>query len=160
MTRRVWAPRGVKIIQPLELRYEWRYLVLAVDGLAGTLAWNWMPNMKSQSLVPVVEGWQAAGLSGVVWDGAASHRARPVRAVGLPLVTQPATAPALNPAERVLEEIRRRVEGRVSATLTDKMAAVEEFLRELVAAPDRIRSLAGRAWIQQALQPAQNRMSS
>jgi hypothetical protein len=160
VVRRVWAPRGVKIVQPLELRYEWRYLMLAVDGLAGTLAWSWLPNMKSQSLVPVVEGWQAAGLPGVVWDGAASHRARPVRAVGLPLVTQPAAAPELNPAERVLEEIRRRVEGRVYATLADKMAVVEAFLRELVAAPDRIRSLAGWAWIQTALQPTDNAMNS
>jgi hypothetical protein len=160
VTRRVWAPRGVKIVQPLELRYEWRYLVLAVDGLAGTLEWAWTANMKGASLAPVVAAWQAAGLPGVVWDGAASHRSQPVRAVGLPLVVQPVAAPELNPAERVFEEIRRRVEGRVYATLADKIAAVEDYLRELAAAPERIRSLAGWAWIRTALQPADNTMNA
>jgi hypothetical protein len=60
----------------------------------------------------------------------------------------------------VLEEIRRRVEGRVYARLADKMAVVDGFLRELVAAPERIRSLAGWAWIQTALQPTDNTMTS
>lgn len=160
VVRRVWAPRGVKIVQRLELRYEWRYLVLAVDGLGGTLQWAWTANMKSASLAPVLQAWQAAGIPGVVCDGASSHRGQPVRAVGLPLVVQPPAAPELNPAERVFEEVRRQVEGRVYATLADKMAAVEAYLAELVAAPDRIRSLAGWAWIQAALQPSQNTIDS
>jgi hypothetical protein len=83
-----------------------------------------------------------------------------VRAVGLPLLTQPAAAPELNPAERVLEEIRRRVEGRVSATLADKLAVVEEFLRDRQAAPARLQSLAGWAWIRSALQPTSNTLNS
>lgn len=160
VVRRVWAPRGVKIVQPLELRYEWRYLVLAVDGLAGTLQWAWSPNMKSASLAPVLQGWQEAGILGVVGDGASSHRSQPVKAVGLPLVIQPAASPELNPAERVFEEIRRRVEGRVYATLADKVAEVEAYLKELVATPERIRSLAGWAWIRQALHPTEIRTAS
>lgn len=156
VVRRVWAPRGVKIGQPLELRYQWRYLVLAVDGLAGTLAWQWTANMKSASLAPVFEAWREAGMPGVVCDGAASHRSRAVRAVGLPLVVQPVAAPELNPAERIFEEIRREVEGRVYATLADKVVRVERLLTDLAAAPDRVRSLAGWTWIQHALQPAQN----
>lgn len=160
LVRRVWAPRGVKVVQPLELRYDWRYLVLAVDGLAGTLDWAWVPNMKSVSLAPVVQAWQAAGLPGVVWDGAASHRGRPVREVGLPLITQPVAAPELNPAERIFEEIRRHVEGRVYATLADKMQRVEAFLSELAMAPARIQALAGWDWIRTALQTAENTMPS
>jgi hypothetical protein len=34
--RRVWAPRGVKVSQEVELKYEWAYLNLAINGLAGT----------------------------------------------------------------------------------------------------------------------------
>jgi hypothetical protein len=158
--RRVWAPRGVKIVQPLELRYEWRYLVLTVDGLEGTLSWMWTANMKGASLVPVVQAWQQAGLPGVVWDGAASHRAVAVRAVGLPLVVQPVAAPELNPAERVFEEVRRQVEGRVYATLAEKIAAVETYLAGLAAAPERVRALAGWRWIRTALQPTENTMAS
>lgn len=77
-----------------------------------------------------------------------------------PLVVQPAAAPELNPAERVFEEIRRQVEGPMHATLADKMTAVETVLKDLVAASERICSLAGWAWIRTALQPNDNTMAS
>jgi len=160
VVRRVWAPRGVKIVQPLELRYQWQYLVLAVDGLGGKLSWLWTANMKSESLVPVIESWRTTGVPGVVCDGAASHRSQRVRDVGLPLIVQPVAAPELNPAERLFEEIRRYVEGRVYATLADKVARVECYLTDLAAAPERLRSLAGWGWIQLALQPTENTMAS
>jgi hypothetical protein len=153
--RRLWATRGVKLVQALELRYEWRYLVLAVDGLAGTLRWTWAPNMKATSLAPILAEWQAAGVPGLVWDGAGSHRGQPVRAVGLPTVILPAASPELNPAERVFEEVRRHVEGRCYATLADKQAAVERFLTDLAAIPARVQSLAGWSWITATLTSAE-----
>ena len=155
LVRRVWAPRGVKIVQPLELRYEWRYLVLAVDGVLGTLRWQWAANMKGITLAPILAAWQEAGVSGLVWDGAGSHRGQPVRDVGLPTVIQPAASPELNPAERVFEEVRRVVEGKCYATLADKQAAADDFLRELAAVPARVRSLAGYDWIITALTPSE-----
>jgi len=39
--RRRWGLRGVKIIQPLQIVYEWRYLVLAVDVIHLVLKWDW-----------------------------------------------------------------------------------------------------------------------
>ena len=161
MVRRVWAPRGVKIVQALELRYEWRYLVLAVDGLSGTLWWQWTTSMKSVALAAVVTAWKEAALPGLVWDGAGGHRGQPVRDVGLPTVLQPAASPELNPAERVFEEVRRAVEGRTYATLADKVAAVERYLSGLAAVPARVQALAGWAWIAAALQPlAENTTAS
>jgi hypothetical protein len=150
----------VKIVQPQELRDDWVYLALAVDGLGGTLDWQWIPNMTSVPLAPVVTQWKEAGFPGVVWDGAASHRGTVVRDVELPQVLQPPAAPELNPAERVFEYLRGEVEGRVSATLADKQARVEALLTALADAPERVRSLAGWAWIRAALDPAENTTSS
>jgi hypothetical protein len=144
--RRVWAPRGVKIIQPQELRYQWIYLALAVDGDLGTLRWRWQPRMKAAAVAETVQAWDAERPSCLVWDGAASHRAKAVRALGLPLVVQPPAAPELNPAERVFEEVRRAVEGRVCASLADKQTAVEGYLTPLAADPQRIQRLAGWDW--------------
>jgi hypothetical protein len=149
--RRVWAPRGVKVIQPLALTYTWRYLALAVNGLAGTIRWAWTTSMKKEAIAAVVEAWQEAGVAALVWDGAASHRARLVRDVGVALVTQPPAAPELNPAERVFLELRRAVEGRTYATLQDKIAVVERELAALAADPTRLRRLTGWAWIAAAL---------
>lgn len=156
--RRVWAPRGVKVRQRVQLRYEWRYLALAVNGIAGRLWWQWLPNMRKEAVAPVVVAWQEAGLAALVWDGAPAHRARLVRDVGMTLVTQPPAAPELHPAERVFQELRRAVEGLVYATLDEKVTLVERELAALEADPARLRRLTGWAWITDTLAqlPADN----
>ena len=151
-TRRVWGRRGIKVRQRLQLRYDWWYLFAAVDGQAGTVSWTWVDSMKAVDLVPLMEALQAnSPLDALVWDGASSHRDDAVRAVGVPLIQLPAYSPELNPAERLFEEIRRHVEGRVYATLADKVAAVETFLEHLDADPARVRSLCGWDWINAAI---------
>jgi hypothetical protein len=147
-TRRVWGRRGTKVRQRLQLRYAWRYLVAAVDARAGTVWWAWVETMKAADLLPVIAGLHEMDvLDALVWDGAPSHADAEVRGVGLPLVALPPYSPELNPAERLFEEIRRRVEGRVYATLDAKAAEVEAFLRELDADPARVRQLCGWDWI-------------
>ena len=147
-TRRVWGRRGVKVHQRLQLRYEWAYLFAAVDARAGTIWWDWLPTMKAEDLQPVVAEVRPRGLlDALVWDGAPSHADAAVRAAGLPLVALPPYSPELNPAERLFEEVRRRVEGAVYATLADKVDAVEAFLRELDADPARVRRLCGWDWL-------------
>ena len=151
-TRRRWGVRGVKIVQPVQRKYAWTYLVLLVDGARGRLWWAWQETMKSDHLLGTVRGIRDHRYVHVVWDGAPAHRERRVRALGLPLIELPPYSPELNPPERVFEEIRRRVEGEVYATLADKQAQVEAFLQELDADPDRVRSLAGWDWVQTALE--------
>lgn len=153
IVRRVWAPRGVKIRQPLQLTYEWRYLVLAVDGVHGRLWWRWTATMKQEPLRAVLDDWRTEGVTTLVWDGAPAHQARLVREAGLTLVRQPPAAPELNPAERVFEELRRAVEGRVYPTLDAKVEAVERVLRALAADPAAVQRLAGWGWIREALAP-------
>jgi DDE superfamily endonuclease len=151
-TRRVWGRRGVKVRQRLQLRYDWWYLFVAVDGRAGTVSWTWVDSMKATDLVPLMEALRAnAPLDALVWDGAASHRDDAVRAVGVPLIQLPRYSPELNPAERLFQEVRRHVEGRVYPTLADKVADVNAFLDELDADPARVRSLCGWDWINDAI---------
>lgn len=154
MVRRVWAPRGVKVRQAQALVYTWRYLAVALNGLTGMLHWAWLPSMKKEGLAQLVADWQRAGVTALVWDGAASHRSHVVRDVGLPLIIQPPASPELNPPERLFQELRRHLEGRSYPDLDVKIARADAFLRELAADPDRLRSLTGWAWIAAALAPA------
>jgi len=87
---------------------------------------------------------------GVIWDRAGGHRSRSVRAVDLPQAYLPPYSPELNPAERIFEEVRRRVEGRVYKSLEEKREAVEVFLRELAEDAERVRRLVGYPWIKEA----------
>ncbi len=130
MVRRVWGRQGVKVRQRLQLVYEWRYLFLVVDGRRGTLHWTWIDSMKAKTVGAAVNGLkQLTKVAAVVWDGARSHRSELVRGVGLPLILLPPYSPELNlrqesrvllgPAERVFEEVRRWVEGRVYPSLED-----------------------------------------
>jgi hypothetical protein len=148
--RRVWAPRGVKVRRRVQMRREWRYLALAVDGRRGTLRWCWIANMRGPTIAEAVRAWREQGLEAVVWDGASGHRAPAVRRVGLTLLQQPPYAPELQPAARVFEELRRVVEGQVYASLDEKVAAVERELQALAADPERVKSLAGWHWIEEA----------
>ena len=151
--RRIWAPCGVKVRQAVQMVREWRYLVAAVDVQAGQLWWCWTETMSSAATASVVQGWQQhTDLEAVVWDGAPSHRSALVQDLGFPLVQQPAYAPELNPVERLFEELRRAVEGRVYASLETKVAAIEAELLAWDADPERVRRLMGWAWIMDALE--------
>jgi transposase len=108
--------------------------------------------MAADEVIGEVGGLQKiAVVSAIVWDGAPSHRDAVVQGLGLPQIGLPPHSPELNPAERVFEELRRATDGKVYATLEDKVAAVEKRLGELEADPERVRSLANWDWIQAAV---------
>lgn len=146
--RRVLAPRGVTVVQRLQIEYRWVYLLLGVDPRAGVLSWTWLARFRQDQLKPVLAAW---GADAVVWDGAGAHRGKHLRDLPTHRVFLPPYSPELNPAERVFEEIRRRVEGRVYPDLAAKQAVVEAYLRELAADAARVRRLCDWDWIRAAL---------
>jgi transposase len=154
--RRVWGRRGVPVRQRVQFTYKWQHLFVVINGRAGRVHWAWLPNLKAESVAAAVGGLGRGRteLAGVVWDRAPAHRderMRPfAREYGLALIEQPPYAPELNPAERLIEEIRRAVDGQVYASIEDKVAAVDAFLIDLDADPERVRRLAGWDWIQEA----------
>jgi hypothetical protein len=128
----------------------WRYLALAVEVSGGKLAWIWIANMKGPAIAEAARHWQGEGIGAVVWDGASGRRAPEVAALGVTAVRQPPYAPELNPAERVFEEPRAKVEGKLYPTRADQVAAVERELAALAFDPDRVKRLVGCHWIRQA----------
>jgi len=142
--RRVLAPRGVKVVQRRQIAYRWRYLLLGVDPRAGTLRWQWLDRFRQEQLKPVLAAWE---LDAILWDGAGAHRGKQLRELPTVRLYCPPYSPELNPAERVFEEIRRRVEGRVYPNLDAKQAVVETYLQELATDPARVKQLSGWAWL-------------
>ncbi len=138
--RRVLAPKGVKIVQRLQIEYHWCYLFLGVDPLLGTLTWHWLGRCRQEHLKPVLKDWPPHAS---VWDGAGAHRGKTLRDLPLARTFLPPYSPELNPAERIFQEIRRRVEGRVYASLDEKQAEVEAYLHDLAADTERVKRLCG-----------------
>jgi hypothetical protein len=146
--RRVLAPRGVDARQRLQLKYEWAYLLLAVDPRAGSLRWRWLDRPRAAPIKEALAEWT---LDAVVWDGAGAHRARLLADLPTARVRLPASSPELTPAERVFEEIRRRTAGRVYDTVADKQADAQAYLAGLAADPDGVRRLCSWDWLSNAL---------
>jgi sugar/nucleoside kinase (ribokinase family) len=147
-TRRVLAPRGVKLVQRVQVEHRWRYLLLAVAQLRGEHHRAWIERMRQEYLRPVLEQWKFAC---VVWDGVPSHKGKQIAALETQRIALPAYSPELNPAERVFEEIRARVEGVGYESLDAKQAEVETYLKELQDDPERVKQLCGWAWLDEAL---------
>ena len=154
MTRRVWGVRGVKVVQRLQLAYEWKYLFLAVDFMRGKLEWEWMDSMKSETVARgVLSVRRYREVRALVWDGARSHRSELVKSmVGVKTIVQPPYSPESNPVERVFEEVRRWVEGRIYGSIEEKVAAVNACLSGLESDPERVKSLVGWEWIKRNVQ--------
>jgi hypothetical protein len=146
--RKVLAPRGVKVVQRLQLRYEWAYLLLAVDPRAGTLRWRWLERCRADAIKPVLAAWAP---DAVVWDGHGAHTAKLLADLPTARVRLPPYSPELNPAERVFQEVRRRVEGRCYDTVADKQARADAYLATLAADPERVKRLCGWDWFTAAL---------
>ncbi len=149
--RRVWASVGVKVVQLLEYKYEWAYLNLAVNGVTGTLLWDWTTNMKAASIASVVQAWAEQGVAAVVWDRARGHRSLAYEDSPVQRIEQPPYSPELNPAERIFEYLRSRIEGTVYGTIAIKQHAVERELKQLADNPDAVKRIAGGQWIQDSL---------
>lgn len=145
--RKVWASRGVKVIQKVQFEFEWTYLLLGVNPLTGELRWDWIASMRQAHLVPALKQWE---VDGVVWDKASSHRGRQTAELPIKRIFQPSYSPELNPAERIFEELRRVVEGRSYPSVAAKQTAVEKELKALAANPERVKRLAGWEWIREA----------
>jgi transposase len=142
--RRVWASRGVKVVQKVQFVFEWVYLLLGVDPLSGDLQWDWIESMRQEHLVPALKEWE---LHGVIWDRASSHRGKQTAQLPIQPIFQPSYSPELNPVERVFEELRREIEGRIYPSLAAKQLAVDQVLQELASDPERVKRLVGWHWI-------------
>ena len=67
--RRVWAPRGVKVEQFVECKYEWAYLNLAVGSLTGL--------SPSITLKPAAKSVSALScIMKIMYCGASNKRSR------------------------------------------------------------------------------------
>jgi hypothetical protein len=146
--RRVLAPRGVQVVQRLQLTYRWAYLLLAVDPRTGTLRWRWLERCRAGPIRDVLAAWAP---DAVVWDGHGAHTARLLADLPVARVRLPPYSPELNPAERVFQEVRRHVEGRTYTAVADKQAAADAYLAALAADPARVRRLCGWDWLVAAL---------
>lgn len=56
--RKILAPKGVKVVQRVQMEYKYEYLLLAVNPISGIIQFAWIPRMNQVSLKPVLADWK------------------------------------------------------------------------------------------------------
>jgi hypothetical protein len=61
--------------------------------MRGWLWWEWVKQMRGVEIAQGLRVWKGAGVKGVVWDHAASHKVKVVGEMGLRRVYRPPYSP-------------------------------------------------------------------
>ena len=149
----VWADKGSRPRAPRDQRYDWAYLFGAVCPARGVGAGLVLPFVNTEAMnlhlaeisAKVMPGAHAViTLDGAGWHQTGGKLNLPDNISLLPL---PPYSPELNPVENIWQFLRQNhLANRVFDTYTGIVDACCEAWNALIAAPDKIRSIATRSW--------------
>ena len=135
-----------------DTRYQWAYLFGAVCPDRGVGAGLVMPYANTEAMNRHLEEIGKAVSPGahaaLVFDGAGWHdSADLVMPKNITPIILPPYSPELNPVENVWEYLRKnKLANRLYETCENIVEACRDAWSSLMAAPDRIASIAARSW--------------
>lgn len=149
----VWAERGSRPAAPRDCRYTWAYIFGAVCPARETGAALVLPTVNTEAMslhLAEISRHVAPGAHAIlILDGAGWHKAGGALTVpdNITLVPLPPYAPELNPVENIWQYLRQN---ELSHTVWESYDAIVDACCEawnnLIATPQRIRSIASRQW--------------
>jgi transposase len=138
---RKWTPIGIRPVGKQQIGYEYVYLYVSLKPFTGEVFALFLPRLDKECFGIFINerSLRLKQRTLLIADGATAHRLEENDLVEL--VKLPPYAPELNPVERFFEELRRKLEFRVFATLEQAEdfvgAAIQEFLQD----KERVKSL-------------------
>jgi DDE superfamily endonuclease len=152
---RIWAERGSRPTVPRDQHYESTYLFGAVCPARGVGTGLVLPHVNVEAvnlhLQEISRRVTQGAFAVLTLDGAGWHQKgdRLVVPDNIGLLHLPPYSPELNPAENIWEFLRQNdLSNRVSATYEAVVDACCNAWNKLMAAPERIRSIATREYAQ------------
>ena len=149
----VWAPRGSRPRAPRDQRYEWAYIFGAVCPARGIGAALVLPHVNTAAMnlhLAEISSQVTPGAHAVITlDGAGWHQAGGKLRIpdNISLLPLPPYSPELNPVENIWQFLRQNhLANRVYDTYAAIVEACCNAWNALTTAPDRISSIASRAW--------------
>lgn len=148
----IWARRGTRPRAVCDTRYEWAYLFGAVCPARAVGAALVMPHANTDALNAHLQEIARHGAPGahalLVLDGAGWHTSHALEIPdNLTFLVLPPYAPELNPVENIWQYLRQN---QLAIRLYESYEAIVEACckawNDFVATPDRITSIATRAW--------------
>jgi transposase len=150
--RRVWSLRGVRVVVPHQQKYEWQYVIGALEvGKAGS-EFAYVPTMNTQitaEFFKQIARHDPGSVHVVIYDGAGFHPDdhSPLLPENVRIIKLPPYSPELNPVEGLWDQLRDAIANKVFATLDALEEALTAFLRPLWSDAKRIFSLVLHPWL-------------
>ena len=120
--RRVWSLRGVRVVVPHQQKYEWQYVIGALEvGKAGS-EFAYVPTMNTQitaEFFKQIARHDPGSVHVVIYDGAGFYPddQSPLLPVNLRIIKLPPYSPELNPVEGPWDQLRDAIANKVFATI-------------------------------------------
>ncbi len=147
---------------PYRTRYEWGYLVsaLEVDGKDEAF-FLFMPGVSKETSATFLQALAATdpeSIHVIIQDQAGFHLTPKDEGVpaNVRLLPLPPYSPELNPVERIGDLIKDATANRAFDSLEDIEKAIETEIRPLWSQPQRVRSLVGEGWIRSQVNATRN----
>ncbi len=149
----IWADRGSRPPAPRDQRYDWAYIFGAVCPARGVGAGLILPEVNAAAmnlhLAEIARHVAPGAHAVVVLDGAGWHQTGVKLKIpdNISLLPLPPYSPELNPVENIWQYLKQNyLSNRIFETYEDIVDACCNAWNALMAAPDRIRSIAQRDW--------------
>lgn len=160
--RQCWGMCRVRPHAPYRTRYEWGYLVsaLEVDGKDEAF-FLFMPGVSKEASATFLQALAATdpeSIHVIIQDQAGFHLKSKDEGVpaNVRLLPLPPYSPELNPVERIGDLIKDATANRAFNSLEDIEKAIETEIRPLWSQPQRVRSLVGEGWIRSQVNATHN----
>lgn len=153
INRMVWVPLGETPIAPVNLKYEWLWLIGFVEPSSGETYWWIVPRLNWPILERVLADFaQAFEVSAtnrivLVLDQASFHTTHKLTVPeGMHLLFLPPRSPELQPAERLWPLTNEAIANRSFESLDELEAVTAHRCRVLMNRPEFMRGITGYHW--------------
>lgn len=153
VSRRVWTPRGERIIAEVNLKYQWLWLVGFVEPNSGETYWWTVPKLNHQIFTLLLKDFAEHYQLGednqcvLVVDGAPFHRSKQIKVPkGLHLFFLPPYTPELQPAERLWPLTNEVIANRSFKSLEEVEEVTLERCRSVMKQKELVKGLSKFHW--------------
>lgn len=156
LVRRVWSLKGVRVITPVERRFEWGYLFGALEVGGGASEFLYSPTVNKEADVHFLHQIAASdeeAIHVVIGDGAGFHHRNGGGELpgNLKIITLPAYSPELNPVEKFWDIVKDTICNMAWPTLEALEEKITVTLRNYWEDTSRVLSLFSNSYLRSEL---------
>lgn len=152
VVRRAWGLRGIRIVKPVQQRYEWGYVYGALEVNGEGAQFSYLPTVSKEATrlhLKQISQSDPDSVHILIWDGAGFHHhdGDEELPANIRLLRLPPYSPELNPIEKLWDIVKDGICNRLYDDLETLEDKITEQIRPYWEDAKRVRSLIGNGWM-------------